>query len=195
MSGSSVKTDAEVSSLGGASLSPSAASISTERRKLNLGCGQKKMADAINVDITADTSPELVHNLNCIPWPLASGRFNEVIAHDVVEHLDNIVAVMEEIHRVSAAGSIVRITVPHFSSANAFTDPTHRHYFGCFSFDYFTGEHEHCYYTRARFRQRARWLFFHPSLVNKVVSRLARRWPARYEQRWAWMFPAWFLSF
>jgi hypothetical protein len=31
--------------------------------------------------------------------------------------------------------------------------------------------------------------------VNKLVWRLARRAPAAYERRYAWMFPAWFLSF
>jgi hypothetical protein len=83
--------------------------------------------------------------------------------------------------------------VPHFSSSNAFTDPTHRHYFGWFSFDYFTGEHEHSYYTRARFRTRERKLMFYPSLLNKIVWRLANRFPASYERGWAWMFPGWFL--
>jgi SAM-dependent methyltransferase len=195
MSASVVKTNVQAISLSDTSLSVLAESAAKKPSKLNLGCGHKKMADAVNVDITADTNPEVVHDLNCFPWPLPSAQFNEVIATDVVEHLDNIVAVMEEIHRICAAGAIVRIVVPHFSSANAFTDPTHRHYFGYFSFDYFTGEHEHNYYTRARFRTLGRSLIFHPSLINKVVLRLARRWPAQYEQCWAWTFPAWFLYF
>jgi len=109
--------------------------------------------------------------------------------------LDDIVKTVEEIYRVCRPGGIATITVPHFSCPNAFTDPTHRHYFGWYSFDYFTGEHEHNYYTRARFRTRMRQLFFYPSLFNKIVWRLANRFPATYEQRWAWMFPGWFLVF
>lgn len=167
--------------------------IVAEHERLNLGCGRKKIADAVNVDVTSETDPDLVHDLNQMPWPLPCNRFAEVLAFDVIEHLNDILGVMEEIHRVCKPGAIVRITVPHFSSHNAFTDPTHRHYFGCSSFDYFTGEHEHSYYTRLRFRKRACALNFHPSLFNKLVHRLARRWPASYEQRWAWIFPAWFL--
>jgi hypothetical protein len=29
--------------------------------------------------------------------------------------------------------------------------------------------------------------------VNKIIHRLAKRWPARYERGWAWIFPAWFM--
>jgi len=31
--------------------------------------------------------------------------------------------------------------------------------------------------------------------VNKLVRRLANRYPAAYERRWTWIFPAWFLYF
>jgi SAM-dependent methyltransferase len=162
---------------------------------LNLGCGRKKMTGALNLDVTPDTDPDVVHDLNVIPWPFHDNRFTEVYAHDVIEHIDDVVRVMNELHRVCQDGARVHITVPHFSSANAFTDPTHRHYFGWFSFDYFTGEHEHNYYTRARFRMANRKLMFHNTSTNKLVRRLANRWPARYERGWVWIAPAWFLWF
>ena len=31
-------------------------------------------------------------------------------------------------------------------------------------------------------------------LVNKLVARAANRFPRAYEQRWTWIFPAWFLA-
>lgn len=166
-----------------------------QRRTLNLGSGRKKVSGAVNLDITDRTDPDVVHDLNRRPWPFAEGQFLEVLAHDVIEHLDDVVATMEEIHRVCADGAVVRITLPHFSSANAFTDPTHRHYFGWYSFDYFTGEHQFSFYTDRRFRRRESRIVFAPTLVNKLVWRLANRWPSAYEGRWAWMFPAWFLYF
>lgn len=165
------------------------------RKKLCLGSGRKKAADAVNVDLVPETHPDICHNLNCMPWPLPSGWFEECQAFDVIEHLDDIVAVMEEIHRVCRNGAIVRISVPHFSCANAFTDPTHRHYFSHFSFNYFTGEHEFSFYTKLRFRRRSNQIVFAQTLLNKLVHRLANRFAAEYERRWAWMFPAWFLYF
>lgn len=137
----------------------------------------------------------MVHDLDQNPWPFPDNRFAEVWAYDVLEHLDDLVAVMEEIHRVCRSGSVLKVTVPHYSCGNAFADITHRHYFSRFSFAYFTGENDFDFYTDRRFQQRAATIVFHPSLSNKLIHRLANRWPAAYERRWAWMFPAWFLYF
>ena len=111
----------------------------------------------------------------------------------MIEHLDNVVGALEEIHRVCRPNAVIHVTVPHFSSANAFTDPTHKHYFGAQSFHYLTGEHEHSHYTDVRFRRKETRIVFHRSLVNKLLHRFANARPAEYERRWAWMFPAWFL--
>jgi SAM-dependent methyltransferase len=162
---------------------------------LHLGSGRKYDAAAVNVDLVADTGPDLIHDLNRLPWPLPANRFREVWAYDVLEHLDDLVKVMEEIHRVCRHGTIVKVTVPHFSCANAFTDITHRHYFGRFSFDYFTGENELSFYTRMRFRRRVASIIFRPTFLNKLVGRLANWAPAGYEWSWPWIFPAWFLYF
>ena len=165
------------------------------RKVLNLGCGFKRLSDALNVDLRASTGADIVHDLNSIPWPLPDNQFETVLLGDSLEHLKDIVAAMEEIHRVSVRGAIVRITTPHFSSSNSFTDPTHLHHFSYFSFDYFTGEHDFDFYTERRFRRRHAQIIFHPTLVNKLIWRIANRYPQAYERRWAWMFPAWFLTF
>jgi SAM-dependent methyltransferase len=162
---------------------------------LHLGSGKKYDPIAVNLDVIAATKPDIVHDLNRRPWPLSSNRFSQVWAYDVIEHLDDVVASMEEIHRVCRHGAVVKITLPHFSCCNAFTDITHRHYFSVRSFDYFTGDNELGFYTDRRFRKAHAEILFLPSLVNKVIWRLARRCPTKYERRWAWMFPAWFLYF
>lgn len=162
---------------------------------LNLGCGEKRLPGALNVDRVPGVAPDLVMNLDARPWPLPAGHFEAVHAYDVVEHLDDLVGTMEEIHRVCRPGARVTLTVPHFSCANAFTDPTHRHYFGVRSFNYFTGDNEFAFYSTLRYRKLEARIHFHPTLVNKLVWRLAARNPAEYERRWAWMFPAWFLTF
>ncbi len=179
---------------GGAAI-PANGVVPTGCRRLVLGSGRKKQDDAINVDIVASTNPDIVHDLNRVPWPLPDNQFNECHAYDVIEHLDNIVTTMEEIHRVCQNGAVVRITVPHFSCGNAFTDPTHRHYFSCFSLNYFTGEHQFSFYSECHFKRRVNQLVFAQTLLNKLIRRLANRFPAEYERRWAWLFPAWFLYF
>jgi SAM-dependent methyltransferase len=152
------------------------------------------MNGAVNVDISPEVGADVVHDLSRMPWPLASEAFHEIFALDVIEHLPDVVSAMEEIHRVSRPGARVQITVPHFSCANAYTDPTHRHQFSCSSFDYFSADHDLSFYSRARFVRRRSQIVFYPSLMNKIVHRLANSRPQAYEQRWAWIFPAWFLS-
>lgn len=164
-------------------------------RILNLGCGLKPIPGAVNLDVSPWTNADVIHDLNKRPWPFADGAFDEIRANDVIEHLEDVVATMEEIHRTSARGAIIRVTVPHFSCANAFTDITHRHFFSHVSFHYFTGENEFPFYTPVRFRRRVSNIVFFPTLLNKLVWRLANRWPVAYERSWAWMFPAWFLYF
>jgi SAM-dependent methyltransferase len=165
------------------------------RTVLNLGSGRKPREDAINVDLVPGEHTDVVHDLDVLPWPFDRDQFTEVLAYDVIEHLDRLVPVMEEIHRITKPGGLVRITVPHYSSSNAFTDITHRHYFSWFSTHYFTGENQWDFYTTRRFERVTTGLMFQPSLTNRVVRRLANRYPAAYEQRWAWIFPAWFLYF
>ncbi len=46
-----------------------------------------------------------------------------------------------------------------------------------------------------RFRARTRQIVFTLSERGGASRRLANRFPQRCEQRWAWMFPAWFLDF
>jgi SAM-dependent methyltransferase len=163
-------------------------------RVLNLGCGRKRVEGAINVDVSTETCPDVVHDLNDRPWPLPNNHFDEVIANDVIEHLADVLGALEEIHRICRDGAVIRLTVPHFSSANAYSDPTHRHAFGYSTLDCFLQQDERSFYTRARFRYRHRQIIFQPTLVNKIVWRLANQYPVQYEHRWAWIFPAWFVS-
>ena len=162
---------------------------------LNLGCGNRQLPDAVNLDSNARVHPDVVHDLNSRPWPFDNDFFQAVTAYDAIEHCDDVIATMEEIHRISRNGAIVKITVPHFSCANTYIDPTHKHQFGHGSFHYVTCENAFSFYTDKLYRRRVSRIVFAESIVNKVVSWLANRFPESYERRWAWIFPAWFLYF
>lgn len=165
------------------------------RHILHLGAGEKYDPLAINVDLVAATKPDVVHNLDNTPWPFPDNRFDEIRAFDVIEHLHDIVRTVEEMHRVCRPNAVIKITVPHFSCANAYIDPTHRHFFSAASFNYFTGDNEFGFYSAVKFKKRAANIVFRPTLTNRLVSRYAARWPMEYEQRWAWIFPAWFMYY
>ena len=46
---------------------------------LNLGSGKKPRPGAVNVDVTARTQPDLIHDLDETPWPLPDSHFTEVL--------------------------------------------------------------------------------------------------------------------
>jgi SAM-dependent methyltransferase len=163
-------------------------------RNLNLGCGMQPLPRAVNVDKVPTTSADIHHDLDVFPYPLPADYFDEIHCIDVLEHLKDLVAVMEEIHRLGRDGCHVYIVVPHFSSSNSYTDPTHRHHLGYHSFDYFTGGNQWGFYTEKRFRCLKRELVFHPIRKNTLVCRVANRWPGFYERHLTWMLPAWFVS-
>lgn len=164
-------------------------------KKLNLGCGKNKsVIEAVTVDINPQTGADIIHDLNKFPWPLSDNEFDAIYCMDILEHLDDLVRVMEEIYRIARPCARVTITVPHFSCANAYTDPTHKHFFGLFSFDYFTGQNQWDFYTKVRFNKKRIRLIFYPTFLNKLIWRIANRFPQFYERHLAWIFPAWFIS-
>jgi SAM-dependent methyltransferase len=164
-------------------------------RALNLGCGRQRREGWFNIDRAAQVAPDLIWDLDQYPYPLPDSHFSRIYAGDIVEHLESIPRFMEEAHRVLAPGGLLEITTPHFSCANAYTDPTHRHRLGYFSFDYFIPGGDLDYYASVRFDIVERQIVFRHSALNRIVRRFANRHPSAYEQRFAWMFPAWFLIF
>jgi SAM-dependent methyltransferase len=161
--------------------------------KLNLGCGRDRRPDCLNVDLRAEVGPDLVHDLDRHPYPLPRHHFTQIQALDVVEHLADIRAFMDEVHELLAPGGTIEITTPHYSCANSFTDPTHLHHLGCFSFDYFTAGHSWNHYSQARFVLVERLLVFRNSPLDRLVAHFANRHLELYERRFAWILPAWFM--
>lgn len=165
-------------------------------RVLNIGCGQNgRISSAINTDLCFGVRPDVVFDLNRRSWPFRDNTFELIHCREVLEHLESLVPCMEEIHRVAQPGARVHITTPHFSCANSYTDPTHLHHLGYRSFDYFTGNRKENWYTPIRFRNISSYLYFYPKWKNKLVHRIANRWPDFYEEHLTWILPAWFLSF
>lgn len=119
--------------------------------KLNLGCGEKIISGFIGVDKIKTAAAEVVHDLNVFPYPFPDNCAELIILDNVLEHLDDVIAVMEEVYRLTAPGAVVRINVPYFKSNSAFTDPTHKHFFTETSFKYFNQDNPLHFYTKAEF--------------------------------------------
>ncbi len=106
-------------------------------KKLNLGCGLKILKGYVNVDLTKDNGADMVHNLEEFPYPFKDNTFDEILMDNVLEHLEDTIKVMEELHRISKENAIIRIIVPHYSGCMAFSHLTHKRFFGSVTFDNF----------------------------------------------------------
>jgi SAM-dependent methyltransferase len=123
---------------------------------LELGCGRTKHPHAVGIDRIPLPGVDVVHDLNLRPYPFADNTFDEVYAIHVIEHLDSILAVMEEMHRITRPNARVVIITPHHSDAISWQDPTHKWHLNSYSFNYFDPGYHTNYYTVARFRIKSR---------------------------------------
>lgn len=157
----------------------------TRTPTLDVGCGNSKIPGAVGIDLIPGPQIDVVHDLDQVPWPLESNAFQVIRLWSVVEHLRNLVAVMEEVHRVARPGAMVLIGTPHFSSANAYTDPTHVHFFSGRFLDYFIEGTElqghYGFYSRARFRLDERRVTLSPFWAGLGITRLMNRMLPAYE--------------
>lgn len=96
--------------------------------KLNLGCGDRPLSDWINIDAIVQPGVDMVVDLNQIPWPWEDNAVDEIYTSHCLEHLNDPVVVVQEMHRVLKVGGKVTIIVPHNQGILAHTR-THRHQF------------------------------------------------------------------
>ncbi len=120
--------------------------------KLNLGCGQKYLSGYVNCDVLPHVKADRYFDLNRFPYPLAADSADEVWMDNVLEHLDDVVAVMGELHRILRPGGRARLLVPYAKSDWAYQDPTHKHFFTEASMNYFCDGWDYSYYVPFRFR-------------------------------------------
>jgi len=120
---------------------------------LELGTGSGKIEkDSIGVDICKTEHVDVVHDLNVVPYPFEDNTFDLVYAHNILEHLRDIAAVMREIHRIAKPNALVSIIVPYYKSENAFWEHEHIHFFSDVTFREFTGEAYYNYRYDFRYR-------------------------------------------
>lgn len=111
--------------------------VPADAKVLDVGCGDhKKIPWAVGLDIVKTAATDVVHDLNRFPWPFEDDSFDVIVASHVVEHIDDVLGLCRELHRIGRPGAQVRIATPHYTSPDAWADPTHRHAFGYRSFEF-----------------------------------------------------------
>lgn len=101
--------------------------VETKLLRLDLGCGQRKQADHIGVDIHDMDGVDVVMDLRKTPWPWKSNSVESVYSAHFLEHLTGPerIVFMDELYRVLRVGGTALFITPYYASERAIQDPTH----------------------------------------------------------------------
>jgi SAM-dependent methyltransferase len=87
--------------------------------RLNIGAGYDVREGYINVDWTKRPGINLVLNLDATPWPWDDNSVSEILALNLLEHLE-MNRVWPEIYRILKPGGRIKIEVVNGESADPF---------------------------------------------------------------------------
>ena len=115
--------------------------------RLNLGCGNDIREGWVNVDhpgaVSLLPNPGNHELIGCdldapsLRLPLDNNTVTEILAQQVLEHIRNLLPLLQELHRVTVPGGELKVSVPYGGADGAWADPTHVRAFFIDSWIYF----------------------------------------------------------
>lgn len=113
--------------------------------------------------------------------PFRDDRVDQVYAVHFLEHVDHLLAVMNEIHRVLRSDGVLHAMVPHGGCVNAVADPTHCRFFHRQTFKFFCGPYPGLrMYRPLVVSQTAEDLYADPQPIKDGASPCPPEWLARF---------------
>jgi SAM-dependent methyltransferase len=92
--------------------------------RLDVACGSNKMPGFFGVDI-AGKDVDVIWDLEKFPWPFPDNSVDEIVCNHYIEHTKDLIAFMNELHRILVPGGSALIRAPYYNSMRAWQDPTH----------------------------------------------------------------------
>ncbi len=99
-----------------------------KKLKLDLGCGQHKQSGYVGIDRLLLDGVDVVCDINQ-GIPFADDSTEGVMASHVLEHVEDLIATMEEIYRVCKHKAVVCILAPYAHTSLNIANPFHRFQF------------------------------------------------------------------
>lgn len=99
--------------------------------KLNIGCGPDILApeEWKNIDIFPISPDVEVVDLERGRLPYEDNQFEYIKASHVLEHVLNLIPLMNELHRVLRPDGVMYVEVPKFPHNDSVKDPDHKRFF------------------------------------------------------------------
>ncbi|QNN24883.1 methyltransferase type 11 [Planctomycetales bacterium ZRK34] len=181
-----------------------------EKIQLELGAGGKARDGYVSLDLLPLEGVDIVANLNEPLTDLPDNCVASLRTRHTLEHVQEFLPLMKEIHRIVAPGGRIEITVPHYTNPYYYSDPTHERFFGLYTFNYFVDPEKQprlrqvpSFYTDFRFEiVSIRIMFYRQGIIDRIVAPILERIINRsfylqdfYERRLASCFHAWQLRY
>jgi SAM-dependent methyltransferase len=180
-----------------------------EKVILELGCGQQKqIKNAITIDMIDLPHIDIIADLNKGFSFLPDNSVDEIYSFHFLEHIDSLEFFMKEIYRILKKGGKKIGKVPHFSNPYFYSDYTHHHFFGLYTFSYFSKDNYYKrgvpnFYNTEDFKiNKMKICFKSPFIVRNYIkmiwqiifnsSKYMQEW---YEGSFCYMIPAYEIEF
>ena len=93
--------------------------------KLDIGCGQNKRDGFVGMDMVKLPGVDIVQDAEKTPWPIRDESVEEACISHYAEHVKNLPAFMDELHRVLVPEGRATIVCPYYTSMRSMQDPFH----------------------------------------------------------------------
>ena len=150
--------------------------------QVDLGCGKRKVKNAIGIDADPNSNADIICNLGVEPIPLESNSVDKVTATQFFEHLADPIPVLNEVCRILKKDGVLFIEVPHYSCHIAH-GLGHKQYYSYKEVVQMFRNEITCEIIKAR-------ITFYKSFRLAGIQYLANKFPTSYERFWAYIFPS-----
>jgi SAM-dependent methyltransferase len=103
---------------------------STRDRRIAIG-DRSEWTELVTLDNNPEHDPDIVHDLEDLPYPFPDNTFSEIHAYEVLEHLGRqgdwkgFFAQFSELWRILKPDGVLAATCPSYRSMWAWGDPSH----------------------------------------------------------------------
>jgi len=164
---------------------------------LDLGCGPHKVevdnAEVIGLDFYDKTSADVICNLEEGKLPFEDNEFDGIYTIHTLEHIRNLIPLIDEMWRIVKPEGRIRILVPYFASSLAHSSIDHVRFFSYTSFNPYREEDKfHPRWHPTTFKVKAKYQFskhYGLKTIGKFVEFIINKIPRIYQRLFCFILP------
>ena len=167
------------------------------KKILDIGCGKRKVklegAEVIGLDFYDKTQADVICNLEEGKLPFEDNEFDGIYTIHTLEHIKNLIPIVDEMWRVVKPGGIIKIWTPYFASSLAHSSLDHVRFFSYTSFyPYREEDPTHYLWKPTTFKVKAKYNWsghFGLITIGKIIGFIINKIPRIYQRLFCFILP------